>query len=118
MCCLVLFIILSAPGGRTLLPPSELAQSGDESGRGPVQGGIRERLWVDQDKPPFILTPSCLCLMDQVGDVYNEAITAVQAAVLVGVSGEERIQFKKDTYQEYNVCIEQMFVLNLNSFSV
>ena len=75
------------PGVTSSAKPRLDAQ-GHVLGRGPVQGGIRERLWADQDKPPAILTPSRLYLVDQVGDVYEEAVARVRAAGLVGVSAE------------------------------
>ena len=74
------------PGVTSSAKPRLDAQ-GHVLGRGPVQGGIRERLWADQDKPPAILTPSRLYLVDQVGDVYEEAVARVRAAGLAGVSG-------------------------------
>ena len=75
------------PGVTSSAAPRLDAQ-GHVLGRGPVQGGIRERLWPDQDKPPAILTPSRLYLVEQVGDVYEEAVARVRAAGQVGVSGE------------------------------
>ena len=81
------FYYFLLPGVTSSSKPRLDAQ-GHVLGRGPIQGGIRERLWADQDKPPAILTPSRLYIVDQVGDMFEEAIARVQAAGQVGVSCE------------------------------
>ena len=75
------------PGVTSTAKPRVDAQ-GDVLGRGPVQGGIRERLWADQDKPPAILTPSRLYIVDRLGSLFEKAIARLQAAERFGLSSE------------------------------
>ena len=65
-----------------------LDANGHILGRGVMQGSIRERVWRDQDTPPQIVTPSRLYLVEEVGEVFEEAVARARAAPLLGLAAE------------------------------
>jgi hypothetical protein len=60
--------------------------------RGVVQAAVRERLWSDQDVPPAIFTPSRLYVVQEVGELYEEAVARARAAGRVGLAAEGDLQ--------------------------